>query len=329
MGPAERFQSGGVRGVARFLTLHQDHDAGFDVQRGQGIGTGRLRITCRGCGESVEYRAADAGELAAGPDLTNDGGDMARPPDTRVAAAAPATPTPKGAVTKRRKKPDSAAEPRRTGPRLRGRWLSTAAIVLAIGGGLLLVAIGLTRDSGESPSTPQPTQSTTTPTSAAAVPPASQPQPQPPAKNQFPGVGQGPPPALDRESFAGRFAIGVARDWDADIEGSAVTITAPGSDAEIEIYFEAGDRPLGELADAAASFLRDRHSDGKVGTASPLQFAQARALQISSHYPGGTEVAIVFVSGGYKYLVLEREDSNLSASTTRQARAELASLKTR
>jgi hypothetical protein len=322
MGPGERFQSGGVRGIARFLTEHQDHDAGFDVRRGGGMGTGRLRITCRGCGESVEYRAAEAGELAAGPAISDEDGDMARPRKKRAAVAAPPTPapTPEPGVAEPPKPPDSAATPRRRGP---PRWLSAATIVVVVIGGLLLIAIGFIRDTGESPSTPKPTPSTPAPTSAPAV--SAAPQPQQPAGIQSPAGGQGPPPALQRESFEGRFAIGVATNWSAGIEGSAVTITAPSSDAEIDIYLEAGDQPLGELADSASSFLRERHPDGKVATPIPVRFAHTDALQIPDHYPGGIEIALVFVTGGYKYLVLEREDSDISGSTARQASAELAS----
>src|SRR5829696_3820067 len=51
--------------ISRFLAEHQDHDAGFDVGREAGSGTGRLRVVCLGCGASVEYRAADVESVAA------------------------------------------------------------------------------------------------------------------------------------------------------------------------------------------------------------------------------------------------------------------------
>ncbi|MBM3666202.1 MAG: hypothetical protein FJW90_01750 [Actinobacteria bacterium] len=67
MAEGERFRSEGARGIARFLSEHQHPEAGFDVSREAGPGSGRLLITCLGCGASIACRAVDAGEMAACP----------------------------------------------------------------------------------------------------------------------------------------------------------------------------------------------------------------------------------------------------------------------
>jgi hypothetical protein len=67
MALGERFRSGGARGIARFLSDHQDCNAGFDVRREDSAGTGRLSITCKGCHQAITYKAAEAGEWPPGP----------------------------------------------------------------------------------------------------------------------------------------------------------------------------------------------------------------------------------------------------------------------
>jgi hypothetical protein len=294
----ERFRSGGAGGIARFLAEHQEHDAGFDVLRAEGRGTGRMRVICNGCGESAEYRAAEVGELAAIPELLH--GE-----DREIRAA---------------------AEPRGRGGLRFPRKLGTAGIVLLVSAGLVLIAVGFLRDGDGSPSSSAPTSSTPASVPAISAPPAAQPPQQaqrPPSKG---GGSKKAAVVLHSESFGGRFAIGVAPHWSAGEEGTAVRVVAPGSDAEIDIYFEAGDRPMDELADSASSFLRSRHAGGKVGAPSPMRLAHTQALRIPHLYAGGSEVAVVLVSGGYAYLLLKRLDSDVSGSSARQASAVLASL---
>jgi hypothetical protein len=310
----ERFRSGGARGIARFLAEHHKHDAGFDVLRDGRRGTGQMRITCKGCGESVEYRAAEAGELAATPERVVGENRHPPPPPAPLHEA-----TPHEAPLSRPEPPSSPpAEPRR----LRPRWFSTAALFMLIGGGLVLIAIGFTRDSNESPST--------TATSANPSPPVAQPSPPAPSqpkKPKKPARSQAAAATLSTQSFAGVFSIGVASGWSVDDSGPAVVITSPRSDAEIDVYFGGGTAPLDELADSAKRFLHARHSDGVSGKPTPLQLAGTRALQIPNHYPEGTEVAVVLASGGYTYLLVQRQDRRLPDSVAREASAQLASFR--
>ena len=188
MAVGERFRSGGARGIARFLADHQDCDVGFDVRREAGAGTGRLSITCKGCGAGITYKAAEAGELAAGPQVENGGAGLAEPP-----------PAPKEDAFK----PVPRSPRRSTDRRLTG-WIPMFLIGALVVAGLVLIAVGVLRSDGESdssgPTAPTPTENTapaeTTPRSA---PPAQAP---PPPQREAPEV------RLKRRDFEQRFAIG-------------------------------------------------------------------------------------------------------------------------
>ena len=44
-----------TRGLSEFLVDHELHGQGFDVSHPDGLGNGRIEITCRGCGHSCTY----------------------------------------------------------------------------------------------------------------------------------------------------------------------------------------------------------------------------------------------------------------------------------
>src|SRR3954467_12160928 len=44
-----------LEGLSRFLIEHERCGAGFDVEHPAGVGSGRVSITCRGCGARHEY----------------------------------------------------------------------------------------------------------------------------------------------------------------------------------------------------------------------------------------------------------------------------------
>src|SRR3954454_22628719 len=44
-----------LEGLSRFLIEHERCGAGFDVAHPAGVGSGRVSITCRGCGARHEY----------------------------------------------------------------------------------------------------------------------------------------------------------------------------------------------------------------------------------------------------------------------------------
>jgi hypothetical protein len=55
---ASRPQPIELEGLSRFLVSHEACGAGFDVAHPAGVGSGRVAITCRGCGERHEYATA-------------------------------------------------------------------------------------------------------------------------------------------------------------------------------------------------------------------------------------------------------------------------------
>lgn len=323
----ERFRSGGARGIARFLSDHQHCDAGFDVRREAGAGTGRLSITCKGCGEGITYKAAEAGELAAGPELVNGDGAGARP-----AAAPPAAPPPPEQPKRLEATPLGPSEGavgtspvRGSRGRLPG-WIQPALIALVILAGLVLVAVGISRSFGGDESPQQPVTSAettapaeTAPAETAAPPPAeTTPSPQPPPSQ---GVN------LTRRDVDGRYAIGVPRGWRSDSGDGALSIAAPGGVAAIRVFYESGAESDAELAEGAARFLADEHDGAQVSRPQRVRVGSVRGYEVTAAYGGGEETAMVLTRGGYSYLVLRRVDNGASEPIAAEATASFNSFR--
>ncbi len=381
MAIGERFRSGGAHGIARFLAEHQRCNAGFDVRRDDQLGSGKLSITCEGCGGSVEYRAAEAGELAAGGPQTGpvpaNGAPVApvAAPPPPVESSAPAPPAPVAPVAPPAPVEPSAAPPSNWGappsqapptarpvgtpglpagrkpPQARPRshrkggvsgwasdalsryrrgalpdWVPVALIAALILGGLTMIAIGLTKEDEQ--------------------PPAAPPGGQAPAQGK-PGSGQGQQPAtgqnqqqtgaaapqgagaaaLNRRTFADRFAIGVPARWDDGLEDGGVALTAPGATAGIVVFFQQGGAPEPQLARGARAFLAERHPGAQVGAAKPVRIGPEKGLRMVATYPGGEEVAVVISAGGFSHLILRRVDRGASPEIEQQADAALASFR--
>ena len=364
MAIGERFRSSGAHGIARFLAEHQGCNAGFDVRRDEQLGSGKLSITCGRCGASVEYRAAEAGELAAGGPQTGpipaNGaanapveppppappiGPTALPPPS---APAPAPPAPSDAPPPVARPAGTAAFPtfRRSQPGRSGvlpSWVPVALIAALILGGLTMIAIGLTSDDEEQPATTPPAGQAPARQKPAQTPGGQNQQQQPAAaqKNKqqrqeqqtggqseapiAPATGQGGSEALNRRTFAKRFAIGVPVGWGTGKKDGAIALTAPGSTAEILVFFQRGEAPASELARGARGFLRQRHQGAQVGAAKPVRIGSQRGLRVVATYRGGEEVAVVISAKGYAYVILRRVDRGASPDLGQQAEAALAS----
>ena len=304
MAIGERFRSGGARGIARFLSDHQNCDVGFDVRREAGPGTGLLSITCKGCGESITYKAAEAGELAAGPVVANE--------DAGVNAARPEPEPPPSAE-------EGFRRARRARRRSQGRGLFPMVLIgTLIVAGLVLIAIGVLR-SGDDSESSGPTAITPPETSTPAedAPPESQPAPD----QQAPAV------PLNRREFEGRFAIGVPAGWRASRGFSAIVLASPGEAAGIRIFLEPGAEPAGRLAAGAAGFLANDHSGAQIGKPQPVRLGQQKALSVTATYEGGEEVATVLSFGGYRFLILRRVNSDAPPEVAAAADAALQSFR--
>jgi hypothetical protein len=309
MALGERFRSGGARGIARFLGDHQHCDAGFDVRRDSTVGTGRLSITCKGCRQAITYKAAEAGELAAGPPLP-DGGP--------TSLAGPELPEPPATESF---KPVSARAPSRSTDRNLTRLIPMILIGGLIIAGLVLIAVGVLRTGDESqsrlPTTPQEANAPAdTPAPAAPPPEQAAPPPEP-----------APQVELSRRDFAGRFAIGVPAGWEAVPGSDTIAIASPGGEAEIRVFSEPGEAPTVQLARSARDFLADARAGAEVGKPKPLRLGQQPALSITATYEGGEEIAVVLSGGGYAFVVLRRVDSDASAAVAAEADQALASFR--
>lgn len=304
MALGERVRGTGSSGVAQFLAEHQVCDAGFDVTRDQGPGSGRLRIACKGCGESVEYRAADAAEMASGPLLEN--GDAPAPPND--AAAAPAAPS-----ASRSPSPGPAAQERRP-PRRRTRvphWLPNALIAALILAGVVLIAAGLlssgdgteSSSSGDASERAAPAQLSGGEQSEQAA----RPEPR--------------PPVLERRAFIGRFAIGVPRGWRTATPGGNVVLSAPGGAVRIRVYSDSPARDPQQLTVPTAGFLEQQHPGAQVSKPRRVRFGGEPGLRLLARFDGGDETATVLAASGFSFLVTYAERANAPAAVVREGEA--------
>jgi hypothetical protein len=283
--------------ISRFLAEHQDHDAGFDVGREKGSGTGRLRLVCLGCGETIEYRAGEAAEI---------------PPE------AAADPKPRRSPPRERER---SRQPKAAGRGwMGGHPFAARAIGILIAAALLLVVILLLTDNGSEPSknstaTSPASVPVATESAAPAAPPPAQPQPQP------------RPPRLHAATFADRFRIGVPGAWRSGERGTETVLAGPGGTPEIDLYYAVDSRGLDELGSSAVRFLKDRHPAGEVASPVATRVGDLRGLRVVATYPDGSETAIVLTSGGYAYLLVKRIDRHDEAFRVSQAAASVDSFR--
>lgn len=334
MALGERFKGSGARGIARFLSEHQSCDAGFDVRRGDPSTGGRLRITCEGCGASIDYRAAEAGQAASAPGVIgapSNGVSSASGPAADAGldplAAAVTDPPPESAAPPA---PRPEVRPRVTAKTSRGglsRWLPLALIGALIAGGLAMIALGLSRSGDEQ--APEP-----------AEPVASQPAPEDEATGEdgaAAGAEAEQPPeaagsgstgvALKRRRFAGRIAIGVPAGWTVSRRPDGATLEAPGASAEVSVFFGPSALAPLEFARASRPFLAERHPGARLGSPRGTRFAGAPAARVRVSYAGGEELATFVATAGVMYALLRRVDRGASQSVAAEAEASTASFR--
>jgi hypothetical protein len=338
MAVGDRFRSGGTRGIARFLADHQHCDSGFDVRREDEAGGGRLRITCLGCGQTIDYRAAEAGELAAAGLPLGPNGEAPPPPEPMapVSQPPPAVPPPGARRIPEglsRRPPPAGPDPYRRG--IPG-WIPVLLIGILIAGGLAMIAIGLTREDSD-----QTGSNAATPPAGTQPAPAdegrggsnqqAQPAPATPQEGGDAEGGESPAPGgtLDKRTFLGRFEIGVPAGWDAGRNGDAVVLTAPGGVAAVRVVSQQGEFPDSSLAEGAESFLASEHPDGRIGSSDRVRLAGRPATRVRATYPGGTDTAYALSAGGFSYLISVRIERGASADVSAQAEAALQSFRPR
>lgn len=300
MAPGERFKGGGAPGIARFLAEHEACDAGFNVERSDQAGTGRLSISCEGCGKSTGYRMAEAGDAAAASVI---------PPAT---AGKPVKAADFERARRTAARPAGGSSRRSIGVPL--AVLGICAAVLAVVGAGLLGS-----DDDEPIDEPAPAPS-------AAVGPEPDPSPVEPAR-------QAPPKKLtldgielERRTFADVFSIGVPAGWEAvDEDDEKAEIEAPDSSAGVTVYFGPSELSPIEFANTSELFLAQRHDGAVVGPLYPAKFKGRAVARVRISYDGGEEIATFFSRGGVSYVLLKRVEGDASRRQVREAEATLDS----
>ena len=307
MALGERFRSGGARGIAQFLAEHQHCESGFDVRRDEAPGSGKLTITCRGCGKTVSYNGAEIGDVGAF-DLpedvhtrTEDRGPIGRAPADATAENGAEPPGRVRTRRPRRLKPPPAS-PRRQ-PRSGGglpRWVVPAATGLLIAAGVAIIAIGLIRSGGDGETSEEPPAPTTGRGARRAHDTGAE-EPAPPAEPPPPGG------VALRNRFYGNFTVGVPAGWTASTEPDGATLEAPRSTAGLSVI--AGGSTLSplEFAQQSEAFLASRREGAGVGQPKPVTFQGRPAARTIVSYPGGEE-QVTFVSSGDTVYVLDQAD---------------------
>jgi hypothetical protein len=308
-------------GLSTFLADHEEHGRGFDIQRRNGSDGSLVRVVCGGCGQAIEYPAAVDDELVVQPPasrsvsgrlLKSNRRDPA-PPRSGSRRFRPQTPPSTNDAPTSASQIDEVEERRPRSLAIPGR-LSAGLVALLIVGGLTLVVAGLASDSGPSDEklgqaglqTPAPT----------AVLPATV-----PAKPAL------PPVKLDRRQFAERVSIGIPFRWRAGVSGAAVTVLSRNGRAQVQVYFEQGSKPEGELVDQAKRFLLGRHAGARVISTGSQRVGGRPASIVSVAFPSGEESAVILVADGYTYVLLERFDKPFSVPLRRDGDAVVASFR--
>lgn len=308
-------QQGTLEGLSRFLVQHERCGAGFDVAHPAGLGSGRVSITCRGCGARHEYvsaqieterppetprpRAPSPPRRPSAPPAAEPG----RPPrePARAEAAAPAPPTLPG-----RARPTPARGRERAGAAVLGSLrrsprLTMLLLVLAAAALGFAVVRLINEDGGRQ-------------TGATAPPPAQAPEPAPPPSAaptpvpEPPAEQPGPaPPPGTRTLRTERFTIEVPRGWaERTTAGGLLLRPSGGGRVNVQIYFERSPRlSAARMARQTRAYLA-RTVPGARLFRDRVPIDGRRALELTARGPGETAVAVNVLRGPHRYLLVRR-----------------------
>ena len=320
MALTERFRSGGSRGIAGFLAEHQKCDAGFDVGRRDDPGTGRLTITCKGCGARANYTASEAARVVT-PELL-----LANAPSPERSQGGTAVqPSPeKKARSRRRSTKTTRRRKTSLGP------AATALIAAAIAAGVALIVVALFGDDGKPVTTTAPSAATTGGAGGGGETAVANGNGNRGGTGEKANPGQRAKPRpvlLAVRSGTGPFSIAVPISW-RDVEvGSVANYIAPGGTAFIQVYYESGAQDPSELARGAAGYLRRKHPGARISTPRSTRIDGYPAKRVVATYADGAEEALVLSSASYSYLVINRTKRAAPERIARAARAAARSMR--
>lgn len=304
---ASRRKPGMLEGLSRFLVQHERCGAGFDVAHPAGLGSGRVSITCRGCGARHEYTTATIGlepeaPVAPAPSEAPQAPERRRIPP-RPAPYPDAEPEPKGlpepAPQKRLPEPLPTATAADTAPsRDRGGeaepgdfWSSprTTIALLAVAGVALVVALVALLSDGNS--SDRNAAAPSRPPAASAPAPSPSPAPRPPTVTLHTSL----------------FSVELPNGWSKRSAGGNLLLEPPGAGrANVQVYYQVSPA----LSEAAmgrktASFLR-REVPGASLFPQRTEIDGQAAQEYTARGPGETAIAVNVLRGPYRYLLVRR-----------------------
>jgi hypothetical protein len=318
-----------LEGLSRFLVQHERCGAGFDVAHPAGLGSGRVSITCRGCGARHEYATATieverelviepiepqppAAEPPGIPPRPAPYPESRRPaplppagevavPErrsrrrevdlTRAEPAAPSTPAETGrpAIPARRSRAEAPAPP----GFLRSPRTTIALLVVTVAA-LGFALLRLVNDDGGESKNPV----------AQPAPPASAPaQPAPSGSSGLPAPTEPPTTTLTTE----RFSVQTPPGWTKQTAGGGLLLEPPSGDrVDVQIFFERSpELSANQMAHDTADFLR-RQVPGAILYPRRIEIAGTAANELTARGPGETAIAVDVLRGPYRYLIVRR-----------------------
>jgi hypothetical protein len=357
-------QSTALKGLSRFLVAHEPCGAGFDVSHPAGLGSGRVSMTCRGCGQTYEYATATI-EFEREIELEPLATDAAAPANAAVVVPPlpPSPPPPPELEALPEAGPEAEtgleAEPEPEPPppeskqrgqahRLRDRTIVAALLVFAFAA-LAYAGVRLAHDRSSSSSSTGAGGGTT-----AAAPATATGQggggaakqggtgsaakakrgsgtgttKQAPAQRAKPATR---PAAGEKLVSTARFSLIVPRDWTRRTEGDGLLLSAPGgAGASIWAFYESNPRmSLPAMSEETARYLRSRAADGSLSGPTRLRVGGHPAFELRDRGPSGSQTARGVLADPYRYLALEEVRAGAPASARAAADRALRSFRPR
>jgi hypothetical protein len=295
---------GSLEGLSEFLVDHHTCGGGFDVSHPGGVGNGRIRMTCSGCGRSFEY-VPGLVEVEREVEIVPTSGsatviplDPTPPPPAPAVEPAP-EPEPSSEPAARPGPPppanaDAAPIPSRIGAtgtkerRSRRSRIVVIALLLFAVAALAFAAIRVADDRNAT------TSSSPSPAAAPAAP-------------------------AERTVTTPRYSVAVPQAWKQSDDDGNLLFSGPGSAATVEVFDSKnpGMSLLG-MTNSTSDFLASRTPGGKVSAPKDGKLDGRTAFQVVDRGPDGVETALGVLDGPFRYIVV---GSALSSATEAEREA--------
>jgi hypothetical protein len=296
-----------VEGLSRFLVEHEACEGGFDINHPAGVGSGRVTVTCGGCGTRYEYLR----------DQVSADGAVAAPPETPQRRAAPAAPERRrgeGRVADRRapeRPPRGAGGSRRPRPqRPRGLEPLAVALIALLLGAVLFAVIRIADGGGDDEPAPAPP-----PTATADQPSGGEAQE---SADGYLGV------------RTASFAVAAPPGWSHRVAGRALLLRPPAGGVSVRVYSQrAPELGLAGMAAGTAGLLRRRSGGGEVSGPTRVRYRGYRAFRMEARTRERRLRATGILAGDHRYLILTSIRRGAPAPVLGQARRAELSFKPR